>query len=312
MKIFKILFSILSLPITFVAEARVDALNHAGFVVSDLEAAVAQWQSGTGDEFGTIRSKTYKVKFAKGKKQDITIRNTFTKLNNPFLTLEQASPAIGPWAPAENNGKAPGYLGYAVFDVKSAGRALKQAGMKPVAKGGSQFAFYKGINGVLIKLVRCDLVPTTGEVNHPQADIVFGPVDHPNIAVYDYEAAKIQLANALSFSWNEPGFTFPGIPYIYAGIGIVATDLRFTPSDTLPTIYIGDGRPHLGPYAASPTTSGFRVVYNAPAGSVPLYRDQLLSAGFALNASVEIPPGNLINAIFTAPQGYWIEVQQPL
>lgn len=308
----KAFFAFFMLPFLLFAEAKVGPLNHAGIVVTDLDLAVTQWQSGTGNQFRSIQTNTYKVRLSEEcEEQEVTLRSSFSNLNNPFLELVQATPAIGPWAPAEDNGKAPGYQGYAVYNIKSVGHTLKSAGFKLVAKSGSKFAFYRGLNGVLIKLVRADLVPPSAETNNPQALIVFGAIDHPNIVVYDYEKVKNQLAQALSLTWFEPDFNFPATPFLYAGIGIVPTDIRFTPSNTSPVIFIGDAKPHLGPFAASPTTSGFRIVYNAPAGSVPLYRDQLIAAGFALNASVEIPPGNLINAIFTAPQGYWLEVQQP-
>src|ERR1700722_19571629 len=80
----KAFLALLVAPIALFA-ADVGPLNHAGVVVSDLDLAITQWQSGTGNQFRDIQSNTYEVHFSQHKSQTVTLRSSFSKLNSPFV-----------------------------------------------------------------------------------------------------------------------------------------------------------------------------------------------------------------------------------
>lgn len=286
------------------ASPQVGALAIAGVIVPDLEAAMSQWSAGTGTQFGSIIEQTSEVLLPNGNWQTVQLRSAFSKRNAPFLELIEATPAIGPWAPQTDIGSAPGYLGYAVDNINKAAAILRASGMQRVARSDSDFSFYQGANGVLIKLVDKSFLPAAG-TNIPQAPIDLGSISHTDIAVQDIVTVRNQLTQALNTTWTN--FYFPNNPFIFED-GVHYTDAYVSASNTTPVIELEDIKPPLGIFASTDTTYNFHVSYTVPAGTVPAIDAQMQNAGFTLVTSAVIPGFGLILAYYENSDKVSIEV----
>lgn len=132
--------------------------HHVSMAVSDLDTAFAQLAAGTGTRFGSVISSTVSVRLAGESAPAPSPCAAPTPLRGePFLALEQASPAIGPWAaPGE---AARTFLSYAVPDLASAGQAPRQAGFE-LAATADEFTFWRGSGGVLVRLLEAKSAPS--------------------------------------------------------------------------------------------------------------------------------------------------------
>jgi Glyoxalase/Bleomycin resistance protein/Dioxygenase superfamily len=187
-------------PMSGTEEAPFPALgvpDHVGIAVSDLDRAQAQLADGTGTRFDSMTSSTVAVELpGEANTRSITLHRAHSQRGEPFLVLEQASPAIGPWAP--DGGAAPTFLSYAVPDVHAAGEVLRRAGFEPAATA-DEFTFWKGTGGVLVRLWDAEAAPGR------QADATtddLGPIRSVTFAPCATDALKQQLSQGLGVAWK--------------------------------------------------------------------------------------------------------------
>lgn len=294
-------------------EVHVGPLEVATVVVPDLDAIIIQWALGTGTEFGPISEHTWEV-LVDGNWREVSLRHAYSVRGSPFLELVEANPPIGPWAPQTDVGSAPGFLVYAVDSVCQVGAKLEANGLELVARSSTgrksphtdtEFAIYRGLNGILVELITYSLVPTGGGVNVSPVPFDLGPIVHTDIAVQDQEAASIQLANALTVDWLA--FPANNVPFVFPD-GVHFVDTNVLASTTVPVIELEFVTPPLGPWASTDHSYNYHVAYRIPAGTMAAAITQMQNAGFTLNTSIGSPSLGIILAFFSTTDNVWIEI----
>jgi hypothetical protein len=194
-----------------------------------------------------------------------------------------------------------------VKDVKKAGRTLENANFVEIARAQDySFAFYEGVNGILIQLAISELIPSTNSINIPQAPINLGRIKHVDLAILQFEACKTQLSNGLSITWQQD-FISTGTPFLFPE-AVFLTNSSLVASNTIFEIELEYVLPSLGIFNCTNNTPIFHVSYSAKNGTMDSVNNQILSAGYVLNTSTTIPPYGLILAFYIAPDNSWVEV----
>jgi hypothetical protein len=280
-------------------------LYFVGYIVPNITLTKNMLELGTGNQFGPVIAVSTKVKLPNMGQMTVTMKRCFSIYDNPFFELVEVDPSLD--SLVSPGVSVPGYLGYVVDDVKKAGKTLENAAFIQVARAQDySFAYYRGINGVLIKLVISELVPARGGINIPQAPINLGPVKHVDLAILQFEACKTQLSNALSITW-QPDFISAGTPFLFPE-GVFLTNASLVASNTPIEIELEYVLPSLGIFNCSDSVPVFHVSYSAKNGTMNAVNSQMLAAGYILNTSVTIPPYGLILTFYIAPDKSWVEV----
>lgn len=279
-------------------------------VVTDLKNVIAQWEQGTGMKYRNIVKTKCNVRLGNGSHQQVTIKSSYSIDSSPFMELVEVNPAVGPWAPQNGVGGAPGYQGFAVQNVKRAHRFMSEAGFDRIAHYENDFAIYRGQNGLLVKLIKDTLLPPIGEPNIPTAPIVFGKISHVDVAILKYSKVKEQFEKILGVLPNQTYTEYFATDALmdFSGV-LVETDVQVAVSNTIPTIQFENVLPSLGVFACTKKTYNIHPAWTVPAFTLPDINLQMLAAGFVLDTKVDLPEfGGLILAYYTGPGDYWIEI----
>lgn len=283
-------------------QPHLGSLDIAGYVVPNVEFARNQWSAGTGTLFGPITQQRCKVFLPHGVKKEILLKSTRSIRNNPTLELVEANPAIGPWAPQTDSGSGPGYFGYIVDNIHQSGATLRSAGMKEIALCDSGFAFYRGINGLLFKLITSHLFVSKG--GYYPTDL--GPITHVDVAIQNFEGVRDQLSDALDVIWSE--VSYPNTPFTFPD-GTHNVDIRVGVTDTRPLIELEFAAPPLGVFGSTNTSYNYHVTYTVPAGTMDAVNTQMLDAGFVLNTYFTAEGFGLVLGYYVSPEtDAWIEI----
>lgn len=312
MKLRSLFIFLLILPLYLWGDNSVTlgSLQVSGLVVSNLEDSMNKWSAGTGTEFGPIIERTYNVALPGNAHQHVTVRSAFSVRGNPFLELVQVDNPIGPWAPQPDPSFVPGYIGYVVKDIKEAGDMLAAAGMVEIANSGNKFTFYQGVNGIIIKLIKEDVLPSSPGDNTPQADMDFGPIVHTDVSVSLIEGVKTQLGSVLGITWND--VFFPGTPWTYYPEGVVLGDVHVAASIEEPEIELENITPGYEVFGVSPTVYNWHVAYRVPTGTIPAAMAQMEAAGFILKTSAELTGLGIVLVFYATPDGAFVEIVDAL
>lgn len=264
---------------TAVPEAVLGAPDHVGYSVHDIIAVSEQNATATGTEFGPVKTSTFSVTFPeKETTQQVRLKQRYSVRSEPFLELTEASPTIGPFMADPN--RSTSFLSYAVDDVAAQEQPLAEAGMTLVAVSDQNFAFWRGVGGLLVKLVDDELVPDESGVNHPQAPTDLGPVAAAVFVPCDLNAAQTQLSAALGINWRPP-LTMP-LPVDYGDghpriVNFVAIFSRAGP----PYLILEEATPDPHPWSCGEPHLTFAV------DDVPGAGQQMRTAGMHHVVSVE-------------------------
>jgi hypothetical protein len=277
-------------------------------VVSNIVNAVAQWSAGTGTQFDPITETKCNVYLKNGNHVKFLIKSAYSVTSTPFIELTEVQPALGPWKPQNGPGGSVGYQVYAVENIHHVNLLMLNAKFKKIAICGNDFAFYKGKNGTLVKIIKESLLPPMGRTAVPQAPMYFGIPSHIDLAIVKYAALKKQYAKILGVP-SGPVFTeyfATGAVFNFSGV-LVPVDVQVAVSNTFPTMQYENVTPYLGVFACSSKTYNYHPAWTVPAGTVPTANDQMIAAGFTLNSSVSVEGLGLILGYYVY-EDYWIEV----
>jgi hypothetical protein len=195
-----------------------------------------------------------------------------------------------------------------VVDLHASGAALLAAGMKLIAISQSSFAFYQGVDGVVIELVDRSLVPAGSGVNTPQPSLIsLGVPSHMDIYACEEDALQAQMSRAFGLTWQPPEvvtnvpFEFADGSTQYANVTFLSTERR-RPGVELEVI-----NPHPFPFDCGAQSSTLRPAYSAPTGRTLEVKEQLESAGLTMAAASILNEEPLV-AVYVGTNGYTIEV----
>jgi hypothetical protein len=182
---------------------RLGQPDHIGYLVSDLNAAKSQLAAATGTEFGPVS--TTKVKIAGGRRVSVT--RTVSKRGAPFIELDHAASGGGPWTARPD--RAQMFLSYSVGEISGWRDKMKNANMKLVASG-RDFSLWRGLGGMLIRLVDSASVPSGAGTNQSRADIDLGAPAAMMLYPCAPDAVRTQLQGVLGVTWRDPQtYTLP-------------------------------------------------------------------------------------------------------
>lgn len=272
----------------------VGPLKAASFVVNDIDATIASWSAATGTEFSPVTKSTRLVILAEGGPRFITLKSAYSVKGEPFLEIVESNASVGPWAPQNGPGGATNHLVFSVDHVHQASKIMKDAGFKKIAICGDEFAFFRGENGVLVKIINNCLLPTSAE-NVSQAPIDFGDIRHIDLSVSKYPELQTQLGQINGSTWTE--FGFQGAPFQFED-GVHVIDVTAAITDILPELQLEYVVPALGVFGNSDTSYNMHPAYVIPAGGMDNANTQMIAKGFTLNSSFTLPGVGLIIALY--------------
>lgn len=266
------------------------SLKAATFVVDDIDSVIAQWTAATGTEFSPVTTTEQIVFFLSGGPKRVTLKSAYSVRGEPFLEIVESDTPLGPWAPQVGPGGATSHLVFSAHSVHQVDQLLSNANFTKIAFCGNDFAFFKGENGLLVKVINENLLPSA-ETNSPAAPIDFGTIRHIDLAVSKFEELKTQINLLNGSTWTN--FAFQGAPFLFLD-GVHVIDVFFAITDILPELQLEHVVPPLGVFQCSDTTYNMHPAYVIPAGGMEDANTQMINQGFVLTTSLSLPGIGLV------------------
>ncbi|NUS43592.1 MAG: hypothetical protein HOQ24_07895, partial [Mycobacteriaceae bacterium] len=164
--------------------------------MADVDTVVARLTRGAGERFTTSTANVVVTLAGESRPRSVLLRTMSSTGGGPVLTLEQATPAIGPWSAAR---AAVPFVSYFVGNLDAAGKRLAAQGFRRVALS-ERFAFWQGLGGVLVRVATTRPTQAPG----PESRAGLGPIRSFTLIACDIDAVKRQLGAALGVHWKAP------------------------------------------------------------------------------------------------------------